>query len=360
MKENKKKFNIIFPFCGPTVGGSHHSSITLIKKIQNKYNVHIIINSDGQIKDFLKYKNMKFKYIKYPAYQIGENIFKFLIKLPVLLIYLIYFNFKYRPNIIHINDTRTLYTWFFFIFFKKKILFHHRNFLPKSKLVKFLLKKIQIVSISKFLCKDLPEENRSYVVYNPVEISDIKYETKKNNSILTLGFFGSFHYRKNPNIFIEMAFLLKKELKIKCYMVGRISDMEKNNIETFINIKGLSNSIEIIPFLNDPYQIMKTCNFVICPSVNEPFGRVAMEAALLKVPVIAADSGGFKETIKNNFNGFLIEDNLPISYKNKITFLINNKNILKTNVENAYLDVKNKYNSAFHSNQILEIYKKLI
>jgi glycogen synthase len=44
------------------------------------------------------------------------------------------------------------------------------------------------------------------------------------------------------------------------------------------------------------------------PSRNEPFGLVASEALFAGTPVISTPSGGLKEQVFENVNGFLIDD----------------------------------------------------
>lgn len=46
----------------------------------------------------------------------------------------------------------------------------------------------------------------------------------------------------------------------------------------------------------------------VCPSLwAEPFGLVALESIAMGVPVIASDSGGFRETVTDGVSGFLFE-----------------------------------------------------
>lgn len=46
---------------------------------------------------------------------------------------------------------------------------------------------------------------------------------------------------------------------------------------------------------------------VVVPSIYEPFGMTALEALACQRPVVASRTGGLKETIKHNVNGFLAE-----------------------------------------------------
>lgn len=59
--------------------------------------------------------------------------------------------------------------------------------------------------------------------------------------------------------------------------------------------------------LVDEYNKAKIC---LVLSINEPFGLIPLEAMACGVPVIAVNEGGYKETIRNEKTGFLVERNL--------------------------------------------------
>lgn len=215
---------------------------------------------------------------------------------------------------------------------------------------------MKIISTSKYLQKSLPKIIVSKVIYNPIDINEKIYKHYKKNNEITLGYFGNFTKQKNPEIFIQTAYLLKKNILIKCIMAGRYNESEKLRINKILKDKNMIKNFEIYNFQNDPYKLMKKCHFILCPSVKESFGRVAVESAILKIPVLAANEGGFKETIINNQTGFLIEDNDPKNYTNKIIELTNNPQFLNTIISNAYKNAKESFNIINHYNQIKEIY----
>jgi len=357
----KKKTKIIFPFYGDTVGGSHISSISLINKLKHNYKTEIIINSKKQIYKFLKSQDIHFNYHSVPSYKIGDKKINFFFKIPLIFISTIYLFLKFKPQIIHINDTRTLISWLpMVMLFNIKIIFHHRNFLPKSKFLYHFLKKIKIISNSYYIKSFLPNYLESEVVYNPIYIDVRKYHSNRILSKITLGFFGNFSKRKNPDLFIKLINSLKDEIPLESFMVGRIDDNRETEIRSLIYKNKLESCIKIIPFQNDPYKIMVNCDFIICPSVNEPFGRIPIEASLLKCLVIANDSGGFRETIQHNLNGYLVKDNNVSKYKEFILKLITDKKKYDEVVQTAYELAKKKYNLSKHFNNIDKIYKKLI
>ena len=49
---------------------------------------------------------------------------------------------------------------------------------------------------------------------------------------------------------------------------------------------------------------MSGTEILLVPAVREPFGRTLIEAMLLGTPVVATDSGGNREAIVDEMNGF--------------------------------------------------------
>jgi glycosyltransferase involved in cell wall biosynthesis len=59
---------------------------------------------------------------------------------------------------------------------------------------------------------------------------------------------------------------------------------------------------------SDLFRLMASCQVVILPTLwHEPFGRVPLEAALTRRPVVSFASGGLKESIANGKTGFMVK-----------------------------------------------------
>lgn len=55
--------------------------------------------------------------------------------------------------------------------------------------------------------------------------------------------------------------------------------------------------VELAPTINDPREIYRDARVLLAPSLAEPFGRVAVEAMINGVPVVASDRGGLPEAL---------------------------------------------------------------
>lgn len=96
------------------------------------------------------------------------------------------------------------------------------------------------------------------------------------------------------------------------------------------------------------------------PSRNEPFGLVASEALFSGTPVICTPSGGLKEQVFENVNGFLIND---VDDYNSIIQLVRKAYSMTDEEYNKLRENCNSSNSKFSlryvCNRLVEIYNSL-
>ncbi len=351
MKSNLKK--IIFPFVGDSIGGSHISTIITIKNLdKSKFSYQVIIEKKGPLEDFLRKENINYTLL---------NIKKFSSFIKRFMILR-----KVKPDIVHTNDLRMHQSWTLLCFLNNIAHVWHQHTLYHSRINLFyLLFARRVISISKFCHNRLNNfvKKKTYILINPFET--FKYENFNNSSKLKLkkklGFkenekiiiyIGDDNYQKRFDFFISIAEQIKKELNnIKFLVFLKSSKSKKVSNENF---KFFVGNYKIKEFL-------KISDILISPSVNEGFGRVLVEAHLTKTLVVASDSGGHKEIIKNNFNGFLVKKDSKNLFLIKILYIIKNLNNkkIKTVIDNGFLQSKKKYSLNKYTKKLFSIYEKI-
>ena len=103
-----------------------------------------------------------------------------------------------------------------------------------------------------------------------------------------------------------MALLLEKTPNIKLKLIG--DGPERTNLEALTNDLGLSKSITFTGWLtgSDKYKELLASDIYIMSSIHEGFGVVLLEAMACGLPIIATNSGGQVDIIKENRNGILV------------------------------------------------------
>ena len=361
----KNKVRVCFPFVGDSIGGSHLSSIELIKALdKSKFDIKLLVHKKGVLSKHLVSEGIKPIFLEVKNF-VGQKkgiIINFL-NILINIFRLTSFINKNNIDIIHLNDASAGLTWVIpSKLSKAKIVWHQRVVFPNWMLYKILsFFSEKIVCISDFVYKSLPNFNKkkSEKIFNPVSINKTKKnilqnKDLKNKKIKKILFLANIIETKRVDLFIKTADAISKVLpNSKFFIVG--SDKKK------ILRDNLSKNIIYVGYSKHKELWLKNCDLLIVTSENEGFNRTIVEGMLSKIPVIAVDSGAHKEIIRNKFNGWLVKkDNLIelISVSIKILSLKNNN--LKKIIERAEKYAKEKFNAQKHAIYISKIYLDLI
>jgi len=361
---DKNKVRVCFPFVGDSIGGSHLSSIELIKALdKSKFDIKLLVHKKGVLSKHLVSEGIKPIFLEVKNF-VGQKkgiIINFL-NILINIFRLTSFINKNNIDIIHLNDASAGLTWVIpSKLSKAKIVWHQRVVFPNWMLYKTLsFFSEKIVCISDFVYKSLPNFNKkkSEKIFNPVSINKTKKnilqnKDLKNKKIKKILFLANIIETKRVDLFIKIAHPISKILpNSKFFIVG--SDKKK------ILSSNLSKSIIYVGYSKYKEQWLKNCDLLIVTSENEGFNRTIVEGMLSKIPVIAVDSGAHKEIIKDKFNGWLVEkNNLNELINVSIKILGLKKNNLKKTIERAEKYAKEKFNVQKHASYISKIYLNL-
>ena len=105
---------------------------------------------------------------------------------------------------------------------------------------------------------------------------------------------------------------------------------------------------------------LKNVDILLVPAINEGHNRTIVESMLAKLPVIASNSGGHKETINNKKNGWLFRTN---NYMELAKLTINFFKLSKSKKEkikiHAYKTAFNKFNPEKNKKKIENLYRSI-
>ncbi len=100
--------------------------------------------------------------------------------------------------------------------------------------------------------------------------------------------------------------LIKKKYRIELLIAGPTANPSfLGKIKKYIAAHNLSKNVRILGFQSNPYLLINQADILLVCSHAEAFGRVTLEAMLLKKPVIGTRSGGTVELVTNGATGYL-------------------------------------------------------
>lgn len=131
-----------------------------------------------------------------------------------------------------------------------------------------------------------------------------------NKDQILAGFIGRFSHVKGTHLIVESAReLISRHPSLKFAFIG--DGYLKDKLLARINELGLSDHFYFTGHLNGKVlaSFYKILDFLITPSIYEPFGMVALEAAANGIPVIYSDTCGLGELAKIGSFGKPIKPN---------------------------------------------------
>lgn len=325
-----KKKNITILALHLNYGGVEKYISSLCKMLENDYNIKIIVTYNNNYKTAFEFsENIEIEYLidrmpnKKEIFEAIKNkkIFKFFKEslIGLRIIFLKYFrNIK---AIRHIDSdivitTRIFHNKLISKFSDKKLIkiatehnYHQNDQKYIRKLIKSLNNFDYLITVSKTLCdfyKDRLSCTNVLFIPNVLDYIPLEKSKFKKNNIISIG-------RLSPEKgFFDLLSIfekVKKRLDIKLFLIG--DGPLKDELQLYIDNHKLSDSVFLTGFLpqEEIKKFMLASKLYVMTSFTESFGLVLIEAMSYGLPCVAFDSAsGAKEIIKNNKNGFLVEE----------------------------------------------------
>jgi glycosyltransferase involved in cell wall biosynthesis len=164
-------------------------------------------------------------------------------------------------------------------------------------------------------------------VIDPAKLATLKDAWGIEPGVLTLILPARLTRWKGQKLLIEAAYILARshpELKLRCILAGDAQGREKyvTELRAAFVTGGLESSFYLAGHVRDMPLAFAACDAAVFPSLDpEAFGRGAVEAQAMRLPVIAAAHGGLAETVVQAETGFLAQPGNPQSFATAIVQL---------------------------------------
>ncbi len=169
---------------------------------------------------------------------------------------------------------------------------------------------------------------------------------------------GEINHNKNLSTVIDAIaeFNTVHQTKIFYTIIGS-GDLE-NELQEQIELKGLTDYVNLVGYLENARQYLLAFDMYIIPSLKEGLPYSLLEAGLVGLPSIASNVGGIPEVIYDYESGLLINPNNHMTIVDALDFLLNNPDKRSIYSENLVNHIKNNFDLLKMFRATLEVYSR--
>lgn len=286
---------------------------------------------------------------------------------------------KADKPILHAHDSHAHTAAFLSAFLwmnKTPIIVHRRVGFSVKKSVLSSLKYnhnsiTRIICISEYVRRmvnsSLVKPDKTNIVYDGIDLHKFTGQTDTHflrnkfqlgdNHIL-IGNISAITAEKDYITFVDTAeILLTNRRDIRFIIIGEGS--QKEFINEYIRGKGIADKIFMTGFLDNIQDILPELDLVLFTSVNEGLGTSLLDAFACRIPVVSTNAGGIPEIVQDHKTGLTVEIKKPKKMALAVEEILNNQELKKELVENAFLMVQ-QFSTERMASAILKIYHEIL
>ena len=197
------------------------------------------------------------------------------------------------------------------------------------------------------------------IIPNAIDVKKFLNPSKKgspNKTVIRLINIGSFQDKKNQIFLIQIVkSLIAKNYKVYLEIIG--DGKNEQVIRESIIENNLEDSIKLLGRIFDVEQKLFNSDIYLHTAYYEPFGLVFIEAMASGLPVVTLDGKGNRDLIEEGKNGYMIYNQDPEIFAQKIISLFENTNKYDE-MSNYCVEYAKKYDIKEYVTKLLAHYQQ--
>jgi glycosyltransferase involved in cell wall biosynthesis len=359
--------NILFPFSGESVGGSHISSALIAQNLSPDFKPLFVMSETSALQCALLEEHGLSSQTRTDLF-VPRSLKELLLNFPRFLIALGKARAFLKANdiaFIHCDNGPAQYLWFYAGRLAGVPYLHvQRTPLRMTPERRFALKRARAVIANSVFTRatlpPLPANVIQAIIPPPVEFDSPAAAPAKGDKIV-IGFLSNMQARKRPELFLEIAKILNGQAPgvFRFIMGGAFYEDYAERLKAMAYDFALEKHITFTGFVEKPEALLARFHILVAPAEDEAFGRVLVEAMSLGVPVMASNSGGHPEIIEEGKTGFLCPPGNAAAFVEKIQTLMSNEP-LKAAITQAARTAAHAYRPAPVAARFEAIYRQIL
>ncbi len=196
-------------------------------------------------------------------------------------------------------------------------------------------------------------------------MASIRFELSGGTNAPLVATVGRINPRKGLECFIKAAALVaQKNSTIRFAIVGDAADDFERaymaKIRELAGQLGIRDRLVIAPARRNIAELMSAIDIFVMTTLNEGFGRVAIEAMAARRAVIASDVGGLPEIIQDNITGRLIQPDQPAAFAAAILELLAYPDMALEMGKRGRQHVEECFNDDTQASKVMRVYQRAL
>jgi glycosyltransferase involved in cell wall biosynthesis len=120
----------------------------------------------------------------------------------------------------------------------------------------------------------------------------------------------------------------------------------------------IPDAFRMLPRVCDVPAVLRSIDILACPSFEEPFGLILLEAQACRVPVVASASGGPPEFITHEETGMLVEPGDTYGYALTLQRLATDQQLRHRIAAAGQARVRSRYTADIRAHRVASVYRR--
>ncbi len=179
-------------------------------------------------------------------------------------------------------------------------------------------------------------------------------KNKRSEKSINLINVGSYLKKKNQSFLLEIVNYLKYQgFQVRCVFLG--DGPLKMDVELKAKELNVYDECQFLGNVENVEEYLWNSDVYVHTATYEPLGLVLLEAMAAGLPIVTLDGGGNRDLMENGKNGFILTEQDPKLFAEKILEVKDNDEMKKYNVQFAQqFDIDN------YTNKLLELYQSAL
>lgn len=176
---------------------------------------------------------------------------------------------------------------------------------------------------------------------------------------LRLVLVGRLSPRKGTDIALDaVADLTRRGLEVRLDLVGDVFpgyEWYAEHLKRRVSDEGIADKVHFAGFRTDVWPAFAAADIVLVPSRTEPFGNVAVEAALAQRPVVATAVQGLREIVTSGRTGLLVPPDNPVALADAVVQLVSDWQMAKHMASRAQAEARERFGTTKYAENLLDL-----